>query len=340
MATQDKPLPIDFGSDEQEIHRLTIQHEVTKSAFPSLILAPIDLSRPGLKILDSATADGLWLREIQHLVVKPHNLIGTDINANLFPRTATPDITFQTQDITVPWPTSLLKTCSLVHSRNGLAGCGAFPVRSAVENLIALVQPGGESWIQIEELDWGIVKEKETSGPVRELAELLDGMFAKLGAQWGYAGEMGGWFKEAGLLDVEVRVVGVPYGKACGDDAVREKGVQAFVLGAMAVCGGAKALGVEGYTEEALDTLPERLREYLVMASDQISWMRNHQARFLCSYLSNSSISEYLHSNYAESPWNRNVFTKRSTAKDLPKQRKQKEKNNCIKFYVYFLVLD
>lgn len=59
MDATEKPLQIDFGSDEQEIHRLAIQHEVMKSAFPSLILAPIDLSRPGLKILDSATADGM-----------------------------------------------------------------------------------------------------------------------------------------------------------------------------------------------------------------------------------------------------------------------------------------
>ncbi|KAH7348593.1 S-adenosyl-L-methionine-dependent methyltransferase [Rhexocercosporidium sp. MPI-PUGE-AT-0058] len=260
MAAQEKPLQIDFGSDEQEIHRLTIQHEVTKSAYPSLILAPIDLTQPGLKILDSATADGLWLRDIQSLVATPHSLIGTDINPNVFPSAPTQNITFQVQDITKPWPADLAGEFSLVHSRNGLAGCGAFPVEEAVKNLVGLVKPGG--WIQIEEMDFQ--KVKHLPGAIRELADLLDVMFAAVGAHWGYADEMEKWLKDAGLVDVEVRVIGVPYGKACQDDSMRGKGVDAFVLGAEAVCIGAKALAVEGFTKEQLDTLPERLRNYLV----------------------------------------------------------------------------
>jgi hypothetical protein len=58
MATQGTALKYDFGPDEEEIHRLTIQHEVLKSAYTPLILAPIDLTKQGLKILDSATSDG------------------------------------------------------------------------------------------------------------------------------------------------------------------------------------------------------------------------------------------------------------------------------------------
>lgn len=39
--------------------RLRMQHEVIKDAMGGrLILAPVDMSRPGLRILDSATTDG------------------------------------------------------------------------------------------------------------------------------------------------------------------------------------------------------------------------------------------------------------------------------------------
>ncbi|KAH9219821.1 hypothetical protein DL95DRAFT_433585 [Leptodontidium sp. 2 PMI_412] len=260
MDATEKPLQIDFGSDEQEIHRLTIQHEVTKSAFPSLILAPIDLSQPCLKILDSATADGLWLRDIQSLVATPHSCIGTDINPNVFPASPTEDIAFQVQDITKPWPAELAGEFSLVHSRNGLAGCGAFPVSEAVKNLVGLLKPGG--WIQIEEMDFQRVK--DIPGALHELADLLDAMFSAVGAHWGYASQLEEWLVEAGLVDVEVKVIDVPYGKACVDGDIAKKSVYAFVLGAKAVCIGAKALQVQGFTNDQLETLPERLGKYLV----------------------------------------------------------------------------
>lgn len=41
-----------------EIKRLTDQHAIITDALNGLLVAPIDLARPGLKILDSATADG------------------------------------------------------------------------------------------------------------------------------------------------------------------------------------------------------------------------------------------------------------------------------------------
>jgi hypothetical protein len=60
-----KPGPTDYimASDE-EIARLSSQHEVFKDAMGGLLLAPIDLSAKSLRILDSATADGmsLWPR--------------------------------------------------------------------------------------------------------------------------------------------------------------------------------------------------------------------------------------------------------------------------------------
>jgi hypothetical protein len=45
--------------NEEEISRLSNQHDVLKGEMGQLVLAPIDLSSP-LRILDSGTADGLF----------------------------------------------------------------------------------------------------------------------------------------------------------------------------------------------------------------------------------------------------------------------------------------
>lgn len=43
---------------KDEIDRLSDNHAVFTDAMDGLFMAPVDLSRPGLRILDSATADG------------------------------------------------------------------------------------------------------------------------------------------------------------------------------------------------------------------------------------------------------------------------------------------
>jgi hypothetical protein len=56
MASSKK---IDLGPDEQELLRVTTQHKILKAGYSNeLIQAPINLSKPGLRILDSACADG------------------------------------------------------------------------------------------------------------------------------------------------------------------------------------------------------------------------------------------------------------------------------------------
>lgn len=55
-ATNDDNVIFETGKSETE--RLALQHEIVKDHFKNLVKAPIDLSKPGLKILDQATADG------------------------------------------------------------------------------------------------------------------------------------------------------------------------------------------------------------------------------------------------------------------------------------------
>jgi hypothetical protein len=50
--------------DDSEKRRLQEQHELIKSYMGQLILAPVDLTQPGLKVLDSGTFDGMISRYI------------------------------------------------------------------------------------------------------------------------------------------------------------------------------------------------------------------------------------------------------------------------------------
>lgn len=45
---------------EGELQRLADQHAVLKHAMGALTVAPVDFSRPNLRILDSGTADGIF----------------------------------------------------------------------------------------------------------------------------------------------------------------------------------------------------------------------------------------------------------------------------------------
>ena len=56
MAEESKPYILDT---DQELDRLAKQHELFKDAMRRLVLAPVDLSKGSLNILDSATADGI-----------------------------------------------------------------------------------------------------------------------------------------------------------------------------------------------------------------------------------------------------------------------------------------
>jgi hypothetical protein len=47
-----------MGAHEDEVCRLRLQHEVITESTEKLVFAPVDLSQPDLRILDSATADG------------------------------------------------------------------------------------------------------------------------------------------------------------------------------------------------------------------------------------------------------------------------------------------
>ncbi|KAJ5693881.1 hypothetical protein N7536_004293 [Penicillium majusculum] len=49
----------------EEAERMQNQHEWLKGGADGLVLAPIDLQRRGMRVLDSATADGYWMKDVK-----------------------------------------------------------------------------------------------------------------------------------------------------------------------------------------------------------------------------------------------------------------------------------
>lgn len=134
----------------KEIDRLHNQHKLVKSAFGGLILCPVDLSSPNVRILDSATADGYFLYDLRSQLVHPNaaELIGTDI-ADYPDMLGLPkNITLYKQNIFEDWPEDWEGTFDFVHQRACMANAPTFDGGVKVmERLIKLLKPGG--WIQI-----------------------------------------------------------------------------------------------------------------------------------------------------------------------------------------------
>ncbi|EHK98558.1 hypothetical protein M7I_5648 [Glarea lozoyensis 74030] len=156
-----------FAAGEKEVDRLQLQHEIMKDAMKDLIKAPLNLSKPGLQILDQATADGpllpntpqnsahtnipsgIWLKDVAAVSPAQHEYTGTDIEP-YYPVPPPAHMTFFDQSMTKPWPAHMNATFDLVHSRLALPGAGITPIKTVVTQLIDLVKPGG--WIQQTEM--------------------------------------------------------------------------------------------------------------------------------------------------------------------------------------------
>ena len=209
-----------------EVERLTYQHEVVKDCMGPLVQAPLDLSAHGLRIIDSATADGRWLADVSTELAGPYELVGTDIVPSYFPSPAPPHTELVIQDIASAWPEQMRESFDLVHQRLALPGCGQFPMRKAVDALIDLVKPGG--WIQLIEADH--------SGPSSEgLAmkhsfKLIKELFRGMGVEDGYARQLKDWLVDAGLEDVQERVLDVKLGAANSNQDLAGKSTASFVL--------------------------------------------------------------------------------------------------------------
>ncbi|KAI1451322.1 S-adenosyl-L-methionine-dependent methyltransferase [Annulohypoxylon moriforme] len=215
-------------------------------------------------VLDSGTADGHWISELRKTIPDPtiHTFVGTDINPALFPHASSlpGDTSFHTHDISTPWLANVHGTFDLVHQRLTLPGAAPTPLAQVVQQLFALLKPGG--WIQLVEAE----QLGPESGPVfGEFLELVRGLFDATGAGWHYARDMRGWVEGAGAVKVQEHVVDMAFGAKNKDPALAAasarctaQAMRDLVMHAKATPGLKTSLSVE-----QMDSLGDRLFDEL-----------------------------------------------------------------------------
>ncbi|MCJ1352293.1 MAG: hypothetical protein MMC33_002277 [Icmadophila ericetorum] len=260
MALEGKKTDYILESDN-EMSRLSNQHEVIKDAMGGLLQMPIDYSKGPLRILDSGTADGFWIQDLASSIpAGDHEFIGTDVNPSVFPKSPPPGQTYQVQDINKPWPATWHNYFDIVHQRLTLVGAGQHG-QAVVSNLAELVKPGG--WIQLIEGE-NMIDEKD--GPaMHDFLKLMKDTFTLMGANIHFARDMAGWLKAVGFEDVQDRLFDSYLGATNKDPKLAQHGVISSSVGCAGLVEFAKTLpsGPPSLSKEELDTLGPRLRAEL-----------------------------------------------------------------------------
>ncbi|KAH0598266.1 hypothetical protein MHUMG1_03561 [Metarhizium humberi] len=241
-----------------ELQRLVDLHAVFLDAMDGkLVLAPINLQEPGKRILDSGTADGIWLRDVRSPLSVQHEYFGSDIEPELFPET--PDgITYFKHSFKDPWPEHLLNSLDLAHIRGSLAGSAPGKPIEVVKNLISMVKPGG--WVQLMEMN-AFQPPKGTLGPaMTDFAKMTSEVWTAIGVG-DFANEMKHILEEAGLKNVQERRILCDIGKLAKPEmrATSANGITGPVAPLTAV---ARSVSTS-FSAEQLDALPGRVKAEL-----------------------------------------------------------------------------
>ncbi|KAF1965553.1 hypothetical protein BU23DRAFT_627396 [Bimuria novae-zelandiae CBS 107.79] len=246
-----------FGQGQTEAERNGWKHKVIFDSMPQLVTAPIDLSKGGLKILDQATATGIWIRDVRSMANGAKNTwVGTDI-ADYFPSDPPSDTSYHHHSMTEVWPEDWIETFGLVHSRFALPGVGTNKLEDTVNSLISLVKPGG--WIQLVEMDW----DNWNLGPEGQIfRNAIKDLFSLVSVGQGVdlREKETPMLKEAGLQNIDYKIVTTPF-CARASEKIRETSEKSLFATAIGVTATTKMLPHICVPREKLDVMPQKLLE-------------------------------------------------------------------------------
>lgn len=212
----------DHDGNLSEVQRLRDQHDTILNAMggkESLILPPIDLAKPGLRILDSGCADGAWIFDVRSTAPAPHTYFGTDIDDGLYPKAYPDDVHFQNHSIKETFPKYLLGTCDLVHQRLVIAAAPPQTAAFVTEKLAELLKPGG--WLQMIEAD---LESDDRNGPaLHRFLTYAQRMSAACGLTPNPSKTLSNAMESAGLVDIERKSILLLHGAAQSDQGLQKK---------------------------------------------------------------------------------------------------------------------
>jgi hypothetical protein len=212
---------------------------------------------PPSYVVANHLSTGIWIRDARAAAGADNEWVGTDIESQWFPTIAPLDTTYKRQSMTEPWPQEWNEYFDLVHSRMALPGVGVTSLESAVKNLIALVKPGG--WIQLVEMEWNDWK----MGPEGTIfRNAVRDLFSIVSAGQGVdlREKLIPMFKEAGLENIDYRIIVTPFG-ARASDKIRPTSEASLFATSMGVSMTTKMLPPISVSREKLDAMPQKVLE-------------------------------------------------------------------------------
>ncbi|CAG8027220.1 unnamed protein product [Penicillium salamii] len=209
-----------------EYDRLLTQHELIKTAMHGkLLYSPVDLTTPGLRVLDSATAKGTWPIDLAGSMSPKATLIGTDVAPQHFiPEDQRPkNVQLRTHSIFDTWPTEFKKSFDVVHQRFVLTVCSDEAGQDAVRKLFACVRPGG--WIELHEGNMLQIKEGPEHVAFMRFRDIMVKAWAAIGNQPSPGIYLVPWLEAAGAVDIQQDIQTIEVGAEAKDRAQGEKAI-------------------------------------------------------------------------------------------------------------------
>lgn len=214
---------------EGEYNRLQEQHDMLKEIMNgNLILAPVNLKDPNLTVLDSATADGYWLKDLAGYVPHTARLFGADIAPqNFLPNSELPsNVSLFAHNMFHPWD-GLRETFDFVHQRFVLPVCSDNTSIDVIKNLMDCVKPGG--WIMLHDSDFDTIDE----GPGHEAMELFRSVLRRSWKMMGYNLSPGpkieGWLRDVGFERVQEEVLTIRVGASAENPELGAKPIRVLL---------------------------------------------------------------------------------------------------------------
>ncbi|KAJ5504753.1 hypothetical protein N7463_007627 [Penicillium fimorum] len=186
-----------------------------------LVIAPIDLSRSNLRILDTGAADGRWLVDLHASLSSTlgHQYIGFDSLSKLFSTNLPSQITLREQRIDATWQAKWQGSFDYVHQRLVLPGSEHMTHQETVTNPCQLVKPGG--WIELIEQD----HDSPNMGGMAKAKQVVRDIFTHAGCDYDYPHKLCEFLDKAGMEDIKVQVFDIPIGVLSPDPEMGAKSI-------------------------------------------------------------------------------------------------------------------
>lgn len=219
---QDAYISAKRDRQRSEHERLRIQNDLHWEAFDgtSMIVVPLPKDEP-LKILDSATGDGYWMK--QEAANFPNaKFMGIDVDPDYFSaiKDLPSNVSFAVQSLLDPWPVEHQSAYDLVHQRYVMTNMPQGEALNVIRRLLGLVKPGGH--IQLVEADMTSFDRDGHPGESEKM-DFMAKFFATGDMDPATGPKLADWLTQAGAVDVESRMMSFGIGARGKTQGQREK---------------------------------------------------------------------------------------------------------------------